>query len=139
MSVSWRRDFKQRSFLPPLRHAVGDMGVFVAREAEADEPFPVKLPCCLLQQGHPPTIVLDQVVVSREDVCDATLNGLWRKAESEITDFLTANVRYSHSPGYVLHVGNELGRSDDIRQQPLLKTVFGSKSCHSLHQKCLWI
>src|SRR5262249_39139331 len=111
----------------------------MAGETKADEPLPVKLLRCLLQQRHPPPVIVDQIIVGREDVGDATLNGLWGKAENEIPDFLTANVRDSHSPGYVLHVGNELGRSDDIRQQPLLKTVFGSQSCHSLHQKCLWI
>src|SRR5207302_8955214 len=46
--------FAERFPFPPLRHALGDAGVFVAREPEADEPFLVELPGRLLQQRHPP-------------------------------------------------------------------------------------
>jgi hypothetical protein len=41
--------------------------VFVAGEAEVDEPFLVEQPGCLLQQLNPPSVVFDQVVVSEED------------------------------------------------------------------------
>ena len=62
---------------------MGDAGVFMAGEAEADEPFSVKLPCCLLQQRHPPPVVLDQVVVGGEDVGNLSLHrkywqGVWK-------------------------------------------------------------
>src|SRR5207302_2027706 len=59
--------------LPPFRHAAGYASVLVAGEAEADEPLAVELPRRLLQDGHPPPVVLDQVVVGGEDIGDALL------------------------------------------------------------------
>src|SRR5215813_2403876 len=67
--------------LPPFRHAMGDVGVFVAGEAEAGEPLAVKLPRCLLQQRYPPLVVLDQGVVGGEDVSNAVLNLDWWKSD----------------------------------------------------------
>ena len=64
----------KRLTLPPLRHAVGDAGVLVAGEAEADEPLAVELARRLLQQPHPSPVVLDQVVVAPERTCDPQLN-----------------------------------------------------------------
>ena len=61
-----------RRLLPPFRHPVGDGVVFVAGEAEANEPLLVELPRRLLQQPHPPPVVLDQVVVGGEDVSDSS-------------------------------------------------------------------
>ena len=55
----------------PLGTAIDDTRVLVAGEAEADEPLAVELPRRLLQQRHPPPVVLDQVVVGGEDVGDA--------------------------------------------------------------------
>jgi hypothetical protein len=73
----------KRCAFPSLRRAVGDAGVFVAGEAEADEPFSVKLSRCILQQRHPPPIVLDQVVVGGEDFSDSPLfiNARYRQFE----------------------------------------------------------
>src|SRR5204863_9888082 len=63
----------QRPPFPAFRHAVNSAGVLVAREAEADEPLAVELPPCLLQQRHPPPVVLDQVVVGGENLANAAL------------------------------------------------------------------
>src|SRR5579871_846829 len=52
--------------LPPARNDGARDRVFVAREAEADEPLFVKQPRRLLQQRHPPAVVFDQVVVGRK-------------------------------------------------------------------------
>ena len=50
------------------------MGVLVAGETEADEPFSVKLPRCLLQQRYPPPIVLHQVIVCGKESNDFVLH-----------------------------------------------------------------
>jgi hypothetical protein len=61
--------------LPALRHPFGGKaGVFVAGEAEADEPLFVKVTRRLLQQRHAAAVVLDQVVVGGEDIGYASLN-----------------------------------------------------------------
>lgn len=57
----------KRLFLLSLRHAVGDLDVFMAREAEVDKPFFVEQPRRLLQKLNPPPVVFDQVVVGGED------------------------------------------------------------------------
>ena len=78
--------------LPTLRHAVGDAGVLVAGEAEADEPLAIELPRRLLQQRHPPPVVLDQVVVGGEDVGNALLMRLVeRNVELSSVDHLRFN------------------------------------------------
>ena len=41
--------------------------LFVAGEAEVDEPLAVEQPSRFLQQRNPPPVVLDQVVVGGED------------------------------------------------------------------------
>lgn len=61
------REFPEALSLPPLRHAVDDLGVFVAGEAEVDEPFLVEQPRRLLQQLYAPPVVLDQVVIGGKD------------------------------------------------------------------------
>lgn len=48
--------------------------MFVAREAESDEPFLVEFPRRLLQQRHPPPVVLNQVVVGGKRFDDSFLN-----------------------------------------------------------------
>jgi len=48
---------------PPLRHAIDDAGVLVAREAKADEPLAMQQPRRFFQQRHPVEIVFNQVVV----------------------------------------------------------------------------
>ena len=53
--------------LPPLGKAVDDLDVFVAREAEVDEPLAVEHPRRFLQQRNPAPVVLDQVVVGGEN------------------------------------------------------------------------
>src|SRR5690349_769398 len=59
--------------LPPLGQSVDNLDVFVAGETEADEPLTVEYPRCFLQQRNSPPIVLYQVVVGREDICDSSL------------------------------------------------------------------
>ena len=57
-----------RQPLPPLG-AVCYLDVFVAGEAEVDEPFTIEQPSAAFsQQRNPPPVVLDQVVVGGEDV-----------------------------------------------------------------------
>ena len=51
------------SVAPNPRQTVDDLDMFVAGEAEVDEPLAVKHPRRLLQQRNPPPVVLDQVVV----------------------------------------------------------------------------
>jgi len=48
--------------------------VFVAGEAETDEPLSVKQTRRLLQQGNPTAVVLNQVVVGGEDGSDFVLD-----------------------------------------------------------------
>src|SRR5436190_75734 len=57
---------RQRFFLPAFRDAVSNANLFVAGEAEAYEPLPVKQPRRFLQQPHPPPVVLNQLVVGGE-------------------------------------------------------------------------
>src|SRR5262245_16106015 len=64
----------ERCALPAFRHAVDDAGMLVARKAEADEPFPIKLSHRFFQQFHPPPVILDQVVVRGEDIRDLLLS-----------------------------------------------------------------
>jgi len=45
-----------------------DVGVLVAGEAKADEPLAVELLRCLLQQRHPPPVVLIRLVGGRESL-----------------------------------------------------------------------
>src|SRR5205814_7669393 len=59
--------------LPSFGHAIGDTGVLVAGKSKADEPLAIELPPCLLQQRHPPPVVLDQVVVGGENLANAAL------------------------------------------------------------------
>ena len=47
--------------------------MFVAGEAEVNEPLPIEQPRRLLQQLNPPSVVLDQVVVGGEDGGDDVL------------------------------------------------------------------
>src|SRR6266699_732744 len=68
-----RTRFK-RPALPSLRHAVHDASVFMAREAKAYEPLAIEPPRGILQERHPPPVVLDQVVVGGNDRYYATLN-----------------------------------------------------------------
>ena len=60
--------------LPPLGEAVDDLDVFVAGEAEVDEPLAVEQPRRLLQQDNPPPVGLDQIVIGGEDVGDLLLH-----------------------------------------------------------------
>ena len=48
--------------------------VFVAGEAEVDEPFFVEQSCGLFHQLYPPPVVCDQVVVGGEDGGDSSLS-----------------------------------------------------------------
>ena len=59
--------------LPPLGEAVGDLDMFVAGEAEVDEPLAVKKSRRLLQQRNTPLVVLDQVVVGGDNLNEAFL------------------------------------------------------------------
>ena len=65
--------------LPPLRNFPerrGDAGVvFVAGEAELDEPLAVKSAGHSFQDLDAPLAVLDQVVVGGQDAGDAALDG----------------------------------------------------------------
>src|SRR3569832_71288 len=60
---------------PTLRNAFGDGGMFMAGEAEEDEPLAVELPRRVFQQRHPPPVVFDQIVVGGKNVGDALLFG----------------------------------------------------------------
>ena len=63
-------DITKRHAAPiPRRHAVDDLDLFVAGEAEVDEPLAVEQPSSLLQQHNTPSVVLDQFVVGGEDGC----------------------------------------------------------------------
>jgi hypothetical protein len=70
--------------VPPLRNppdfGVDERHVLVAGEAEVDEPLLVQRPRHLLQDRDPPRVVLDQVVIGREDRGDPLLNIQWRQA-----------------------------------------------------------
>jgi len=69
--------------------------VFAARKTEPDEPFAEELPHSIFQQGHSPSIVLNQHVVSGKDVCDAGLKWyrwLWNAQPSKLA------ARKSRSP-----------------------------------------
>src|SRR5439155_12610580 len=68
------RDGSKCPPLPFLRKALNDLDVFVAGEAESDEPFAVKHPRRFLLQRDAPPVVLDQVVVGGKDVGDSLLN-----------------------------------------------------------------
>ena len=69
----------ERLHLPPLRNLAerrGDAGVvFVAGEAEVDEPLAVEGAGHRLQNLDAPLAVLDQLVVGRQDARDALLDG----------------------------------------------------------------
>ena len=66
--------------LPPLGKAVNDFDVFVAGEAEVNEPLSVKKPRRLFQQRNPLRIVVNQVVVCCYDLSAPLL--LWHSRES---------------------------------------------------------
>ena len=68
------QDITEQLAFPARRYAIGDPRAFVAGEAEADEPFLVQQSGRLLQEGHPPTVVLDQVVVGGENGGNSSLN-----------------------------------------------------------------
>ena len=46
---------------------------FVAGVAEVDEPFAIEAARHVFQYADAPLVVFDQLVVSREDACDAAL------------------------------------------------------------------
>jgi hypothetical protein len=52
---------------PPLGQAINDLDVFMAGEAEVDEPLAVEHPRRLLQQHDPLPVILDEVVIGGED------------------------------------------------------------------------
>ena len=72
-------DVTELLHLPPLRNLPerrGDAGVvFVAGEAEVDEPLAVEGAGHRLQNPDAPLAVLDQLVVGRQDAGDAALHG----------------------------------------------------------------
>jgi hypothetical protein len=74
-----RNDFSHLLHLPPLRNLAeggSDAGVvFVAGEAEVDEPLAVEGAGHRLQNRDAPLVVLDEFVVGRQDARDALLNG----------------------------------------------------------------
>src|SRR5258708_7379729 len=73
--------------LPSLREAVDDPCMFVAGEAEADEPLAVKQARRLLQQRHPPSVVRDQVIVGRKDTDDHLLHATrWNVQRNALND-----------------------------------------------------
>jgi hypothetical protein len=53
----------------------------MAWEAEVNEPLAVQQPRGLLEQLHPPPVVLDQVVVSGNDITDPYLGIFWRERD----------------------------------------------------------
>jgi len=72
------RNFSKSFPLPPLGHAVLDFDMFMAGEAEVDEPLFVQKPRSLLQQLNPPPVVFDEVVVGGEDGGDTSLDiSIW--------------------------------------------------------------
>ena len=72
-------NFSDTLHLPPLRNpaegGIDEAGVLVAGEAELDEPLAVEVLRHLLQNLDPPQVVLDQVVVGRENRRDFPLRG----------------------------------------------------------------
>ena len=58
------------------QRGVDEFDFFMAGEAEVDEPFPVNRLGHFLQDGNSPGVVLNQVVIGREDAGDFAL-GLW--------------------------------------------------------------
>jgi hypothetical protein len=65
----------------------------MAGEAQADEPLAVELPRRLLQQRHPPPVVLDQVVERGEDGARAPLRPQARKTlKLQLTDVFHVHV-----------------------------------------------
>src|SRR5436309_12704949 len=80
--------------IPRLWCAVDDASVLVAGEAEADEPLAIELPRRVLQQRHSPPVVLDQVVVGREDVGDAILNLRIRTPHLDLMENVSVHPRH---------------------------------------------
>ena len=78
--------------LPPtgiLPRGIDEAGVLVAGEAELDEPFAVEVLGHLFQYLDPPQVVLDQVVVGREDGGDFALSVNRRERNLQrLKDFL---------------------------------------------------
>jgi hypothetical protein len=69
--------------------------VFVAGEAEVDEPLAVEGAGDSLQNFDAPLAVLDQFVVGRQDARDVLLDRKWRNREPKFFDQLAAKVPLS--------------------------------------------
>ena len=63
-------EFTKRPVLPSLGGTIAGLHVFMAGESEADEPLAVEQPRRFLQQRNPLPVVLDQVVVGRDNLAN---------------------------------------------------------------------
>ena len=79
--------------LPTFRDSVDDVGMFMAGEAEADEPLLVEQSSRLLQQGHPPPVVLYQVIVRGEHIGDFLLDRSRRNSDWQIVYMVSVQGR----------------------------------------------
>ena len=90
-STGGRQDRSAGSHLPPLRNRaqrrIDELDVLVAGEAEVDEPLAVDRLRHLLQDLDAPGVVLDQVVVGREDVGDPALDVEGWERDREVSKY----------------------------------------------------
>ncbi len=80
-----RKDVLEMKDLKPGMELTGtvrnviDFGVFVAGEVEVDKPFLIQSLSSFFQQLNLPAVVFNQVIISRKNVSDASLDGEWRE------------------------------------------------------------
>lgn len=77
---------------------------FVAREAEVDEPLAVAGAGHLLQDPDAPLVVLDPLVIGRQDARDSALDGERRNSELKRKQLLNAQVILRSTAGHTLHL-----------------------------------
>ena len=98
--------------------------MFAAGEAEADEPLPVKLPRRLLQQRHPPPIVLHQVVVGGENVGNTALDLGWGEVHDDLTNAVGRSVSNLGATGTRGDLMSNVTRIEKVVQESLVEASF---------------
>ena len=98
--------------------------MFVSGEAETDEPLLVKQSRRLLQQPHPPPVVLHQIVVGSQCRRDGALSFDGRKFHFDAPDAFRGGVPHLCATGTPGDLGTNTTRIEKIIQESLVEAIL---------------